>query len=83
MKIAANLCGIVSVIFSSLYWACITVPQPYWPIACPWGHSMAAFVRIMFAGIALGLIAAWKGSRWWVAAAILATVSFFVGGSTV
>ncbi len=83
MKIAANICGVISVIISSLYWACIGLPERYWPFVCLWGHSEEAFFRIMFAGIVLSVIAVWKGSRWWVAAVVLVFISFFVGGSTV
>jgi hypothetical protein len=83
MRIAANVCGVLSVIVSSLYWGCISVSKTYWPLFCPWGHSQAAFFRIMFAGIALGVFAAWKGSRWWIAAPSFAVITFFVAGSTV
>jgi hypothetical protein len=83
MKVAAHVCGTASVIISSLYWACITLSPRYWPVACPWRHSEAAFFRLMFIGIALGLFAAWKGSRWWITSAIFALVTFFVAGSTV
>jgi hypothetical protein len=83
MKRAANICGITSVVIASLYWACITLPEPYWPIVCPWHHSDAAFFRIMLVGIVLGLVAGWMGSRWWIAAAILAGFSMLMGGLTV
>ncbi len=83
MRIAANVCGAVSVFISSLYWACIALPQSYWPAACPWGHSEAAFFRTMFVGIILSLVAVWKGSRWWIIAVVLVCVSLFMGGSTV
>jgi len=37
----------------------------------------------MIAAIILGLIAAWKASRWWAGAAVLAVTSLFFGGTTI
>jgi len=83
MKATANVCGVVSVVTSLLYWACIMLPPPCWPFVCIWGQSEAAFFRIMLAGIVLSVIATWKGSPWWVAGVVFGVFSLFMGGSTV
>jgi hypothetical protein len=83
MKTAANVCGVVSFVVSLPYGACITLPPPCWPFVCIWGRSEAAFLRIMLAGIVLGVIATWKGSPWWIAAVVFGVSSLFMGGSTV
>ena len=82
-RIAANICGIASLMISSLYWACILLPKPCWPTVCPWGHSMERFLDFMFAGLVLGLVAAWKGRKLWVGAAVLAFASLCLGGVSV
>ena len=71
-----------SLVPSFLYWVCITLPRNFPPVVCPW-HSMAMFVGCMLASIALGSVAAWKASRWWAIAAVLAIASLFMGGTTI
>ena len=82
-RIAANICGTCSVLISSLYWACILLPERYWPLVCPWGKSMERFLDFMFVGLALGLVAAWKGRRWWIGAVVLALGSLCAGVSII
>lgn len=79
----ANICGAASFVVSSLYWACLLLPNPCWPFVCPWGHSMQRFLDFVFVGLALGLVAARTGRRWWILAVVLAVVSLCLGGASV
>jgi hypothetical protein len=78
-RLTANICGTTSLLISLLYWACILLPKPYWPFVCPWGQSMRRFVDFMLVGLALSIVAVWKGPGWWIGAVILAIGSFMFG----
>jgi len=43
---------------------------------------MERFADFMLASLALGIVAAWKGPRWWIGAVALAFISFLLGTSS-
>jgi hypothetical protein len=60
----ANWFGITSIIFSLAFWIYAHAPLPH-------QHSVyidAALVGIMSCAIPTALIAAWRGSKWWLLA---------------
>ncbi len=83
VRIAAHVCGAVSVFVLSLYWACILLPAPYWHVVCPWGKSGTAFGEWMLGGLVLGIFASWKGSRWWLFTIAYALLNLVLAGSSV
>ena len=82
MRRVATVCGIISVLPSIFYWACVELPREFWSLVCPW-HSMESFLLSMLVALVLGGFAAWKASHWWVVGPVLAMVSIFFGGTTI
>jgi hypothetical protein len=73
---------VTSLLISSLYWLCILSKPMFWPLFCPWRHSVTTFVLFMLSGAVLGVIAGIAGSRLWFFTAAFAVVTLFIGTST-
>jgi hypothetical protein len=72
VRTVANVCGAIGLLISVLYWACMLLPKPFWPLVCQWGQPMGKFLDFKFADRALSILAVRKGHKFWIGGVVFA-----------